>query len=81
MSNCKANETDRKRAESIRRQYISRDDNKMEQLEKLDRKVRLPGEIVSGIVGILGALIMGAGMSLIMVWADMRLGLISVFPA
>lgn len=57
MSNCKANETDRKRAESIRLQYISRDDNKMEQLEKLDRKVRLPGEIVSGIVGILGALI------------------------
>ena len=33
MNNFNANEQDQKKAESIRRQYISREDNKMEQLQ------------------------------------------------
>ena len=36
MSTYIANEQDQKRAENIRRQYTSREDNLMEQLEKLD---------------------------------------------
>ena len=80
MSYYRATEQDQKQAENIRRQYISRDDNKMEQLKNLDSRVKLPGKIVSSIMGAVGVLVMGAGMSLIMVWADMQLGLILSFP-
>lgn len=80
MSNYKANEQDQKRAENIRRQYVSREDSKIEQLQKLDNKVKLPGKIVSNIIGVIGALAMGAGMSLIMVWTNMQLGLILSIP-
>ena len=80
MSYYRATEQDQKQAENIRRQYISRDDNKMEQLKNLDNKVKLPGKIVSVIMGVIGVLVMGAGMSLIMVWADMLLGLILSIP-
>ena len=75
MSNYKANEQDQRRAENIRRQYVSREDNLIEQLEKLDNKVKLPGRIIASIFGVIGALIMGAGMSLVMVWGNMSLGL------
>lgn len=47
----------------------------MEQLEKLDNKVKLPGKIVAGILGTIGALVMGAGMSLVMVWENLSLGI------
>lgn len=36
----------------------------------MDKCVTRPGTIVSLIVGIIGALIIGAGMSLVMVWTD-----------
>lgn len=75
MSEYKANAQDQRKAENIRRQYISRNENKMEQLQKLDDKVKLPGKILASILGIIGSLVMGAGMSLIMVWSDMILGL------
>lgn len=75
MSNYQATAQDQKRAENIRRQYISRDENKMEQLQKLDEKVKLPGKIVACILGIIGSLVMGAGMSLVMVWANMTMGI------
>ena len=42
----------------------------MEQLRKLDASVTKPGTIVSLIVGIISALIMGAGMSCTMVWGE-----------
>lgn len=71
----KASEQDQKQAEQIRRQYINREDNKIEQLQSLDHKVKLPGRIIASIFGTVGALIMGAGMSLIMVWENMSLGL------
>jgi hypothetical protein len=75
MSNFNANAQDQKKAENIRRQYISREDNKIEQLQKLDNKVKVPGKIVAGILGVIGALVMGAGMSLVMVWNNMTMGL------
>lgn len=42
--------------------------DKIEQLRRLDRSATKPGIIVSLIVGIIGALIMGTGMSMSMVW-------------
>ena len=80
MYTYQATERDQKRAESIRRQYVSREENKMEQLQKLDSKVKLPGKIVGGILGVIGALIMGTGMSLVMVWGNMTMGLAFSIP-
>ena len=80
MSTYLANEQDQKRAENIRRQYISREDNKIEQLQKLDNKVKAPGKIAASILGVIGALVLGAGMSLIMVWENMYMGLIVSIP-
>ena len=45
-------------------------EDKMEQLRRLDRSVTKPGTIMSLIVGVIGALIMGTGMSMCMVWGD-----------
>lgn len=80
MENYTPNEKDRKRAEQIRRQYITREENKAEQLEEIDKKVKTPGRVVGTIIGIIGALVMGAGMSMIMVGGEMVNGLILSIP-
>lgn len=54
----------------IRKKYLPKEDDKMEQLRKLDRRATLPGSIVSITVGLIGALIMGFGMSCSLVWTD-----------
>lgn len=80
MNTYQVTERDQKRADSIRRQYVPHEENKMEQLQKLDSKVKLPGKIIGGILGVMGALVMGAGMSLVMVWGDMTMGLALSIP-
>lgn len=80
MSSYTPNEQHQKKAENIRRQYISREENKMEQLQALDDKVKAPGKAAGTALGIIGSLIMGAGMSLIMVWSNMTSGLILSIP-
>ena len=80
MNNYQASERDQKKAEGIRRQYVSREENKMEQLRKLDGRVKLPGKIAGSILGVIGALVMGAGMSLVMVWGNMAMGLALSIP-
>lgn len=52
----------------IREKYLSKEADKMEQLRRLDRSVTQKGTIVALVVGILGALVMGIGMSCAMVW-------------
>lgn len=56
----------------IREKYAppTQEEDKMERLRRLDRSVTTPGTIVSLVVGIISALIMGAGMSCVMVWGD-----------
>lgn len=80
MNTYQTNEREQRKAEGIFRQYVSREENKMEQLQKLDNKVKLPGKIVGSILGVIGALVMGAGMSLIMVWENMTFGLFLSIP-
>ena len=75
MSNYQATERDQRRTEGIRRQYLAREENKMEQLQKLDSKVRSPGKIIASIIGVVGALVMGYGMSLVMVSGVMTTGI------
>ncbi|MDE7399222.1 MAG: hypothetical protein K2N06_06805 [Oscillospiraceae bacterium] len=45
-------------------------EDKMEQLRRLDKSVTEPGTVISLIVGIIGSLIMGTGMSMCMVGND-----------
>lgn len=56
----------------IREKYSAPEEqeDKMEQLRRLDRSVTKPGMVVSLIVGIIGSLIMGTGMSMSMVWGN-----------
>lgn len=54
--------------ENIRKKYLPNEEDKMEQLRRLDRSVYQKGTMVSLIVGIIGALILGTGMSCCMVW-------------
>ena len=53
---------------NIRKKYVEPQEDKMELLRRLDRSVTQKGTVVSLIVGILGALVMGLGMSCAMVW-------------
>lgn len=68
------------KAEAIRRQYMERSVTKMDELTTLDAKVKTPGLVISIIIGVLGALIMGAGMSSVMVWDNMTFGLALGIP-
>lgn len=51
----------------IRKKYVA-EENKMEQLRRLDAGVTEKATVISIIVGIVGALIMGVGMCCAMVW-------------
>lgn len=53
---------------NIRKKYMTPEEDKMEQLRRLDRSVTRKGTVVSLVVGIVGALIMGVGMCCSMVW-------------
>lgn len=56
--------------EKIKSKYVEKEEDKMEQLRKLDQSVERPGTIASIIIGVIGTLIMGGGMSLVMVWTE-----------
>lgn len=61
-----------KEIESIREKYISPtpQEDKMEQLRRLDRSATRAGTTVSLAVGVVGALLLGIGMCCTMLWAD-----------
>lgn len=61
----------------IRKKYLPKEEDKMEQLRRLDAGVYRKGSVASLIVGILGALIMGAGMSLVMTDLGAKLGMMN----
>ena len=54
----------------IREKYLPKEMDKMEQLRKLDRSVTKKGTIISLILGIVGTLIFGTGMSCCLLWED-----------
>lgn len=59
----------------IRTQYTEKQHSGLEELTALDRKVRRPANIFAYTFGAVGALIMGAGMSLVMTDIGRTLGL------
>lgn len=62
----------------IRKKYLPKEADKMEQLRRLDASVYRKGSVASLVVGIIGALIMGVGMSLVMTDLGVKLGLANV---
>ena len=62
----------------IRQKYVAGEVDKMEQVRKLDRSVTKKAETVSIILGVIGALILGSGMSLIMTDIKEMLGLTDI---
>jgi len=54
----------------IRSKYVPKEENKMEQLQRLDASATQKATMYAIIVGVIGALIMGAGMSCCLVWTD-----------
>lgn len=57
----------------IRAKYAPKENNedKMEQLRRLDASTTRPAAVISIIVGIIGTLMLGIGMCCTMVWTDM----------
>ena len=53
--------------EAIRRKYEKPAEDKFEQLKALDRKAERRGQIFSIAIGIIGTLVLGTGMSMVMV--------------
>ena len=56
-----------KEVEAIRRKYEEPSEDKFEQLKALDRQAGRRGQILSLAIGIIGTLILGTGMSMVMV--------------
>ena len=57
---------EKKEVNSIRKKYLPHEETKLERLRRLDESVTRKGTVVALIIGIVGALIAGFGMSLIM---------------
>lgn len=56
--------------EAIKKKYMPKQEDKLEQLRKLDKSAETPGTVVGLILGIIGTLVMGTGMSCVMVWTE-----------
>lgn len=56
--------------ERIRNKYLPKEESKMEQLIRLDKKAEQPGQIVSLVIGILSTLVLGVGMCCTIVWNE-----------
>ena len=52
--------------QSIREKYVPKEESKMDKLRALDARVTQKATMVSILVGVLGAMVLGCGMSLIM---------------
>lgn len=61
--------------QKIRTQYTEREPSRLDELKALDKKVRKPADLFACVFGALSAIIMGAGMSLVMTDLGAQLGL------
>lgn len=72
---------DQAEIKKIRERYTQREEpelNKMEQLRRLDAGVTKRGSVASLIMGILGTIIMGTGMSIVMTEIGYPLGIYAI---
>ena len=61
--------------QKIRTQYTQKQDTRLEELKALDAKVKRPANVFGYVYGSVGAVVMGAGMSLVMTEIGGMLGL------
>ena len=54
--------------QTIRKKYLPKEEDKMEQLRRLDQSAVKKGTIVSVVIGVLSSLLLGVGMCGTMVW-------------
>lgn len=66
--------------QKIRTQYTEKEHDQLDELRELDRKVKRPPTVFSYVLGSVGAIVMGAGMSLVMTDLGATLGIASVMP-
>lgn len=63
-----------KEVEAIRKKYLPKEENKMEQLRKLHHSASQKAQAASIAIGVIGALLLGTGMSLCMTELGVALG-------
>ena len=61
--------------QKIRTQYTEKEHTQLDALKKLDRKVKKPANVFGYVFGTVSAIIMGAGMSLVMTDIGAQLGM------
>ncbi|MBP3620259.1 MAG: hypothetical protein J6J16_00705 [Lachnospiraceae bacterium] len=72
--------------EAIRKKYMPQEEDKMELLRRLDRKVESSGTVVGLLFGVVALLIFGAGMSMCLVGSSamfipgILVGLVGIVP-
>lgn len=72
-------QAEKKQVENIKRQYGGMDtqkDSDLAELLQLDKKVKTIPKTIATIVGVVGTLVLGSGMSIAMVWENMIVGTI-----
>ncbi len=55
-----------KEIKEIRNKYLKDEESKVEELKRMDSKVKRPANVFAYVFGSIGAIIMGSGMSLVM---------------
>ena len=71
-------EEERKEIDSIRRQYLPQDqtESKMQRLRRLDALVKNTATIWSLVLGVLGSLIFGLGLTMVLEWSIVIWGIV-----
>lgn len=64
--------------EKIRTQYTEKGHTQLDELKKLDAKVKRPANVFAYIFGSIGAVVMGSGMSLVMTDIGEKIGIKNV---
>ena len=64
-------------AQKIRTQYMEKQTTELDELRALDTKVKRPANVFGYVFGSIGAIVMGAGMSLVMTDVGALIGLSS----
>lgn len=67
---------DQAEVKKIREKYLPKEADKMEQLRRLDAAVNEKATVLSLVVGILSALILGVGMCCCLVWEQFIVGVL-----
>ncbi|MBR2460630.1 MAG: dihydropteridine reductase [Clostridia bacterium] len=62
-------------AQKIRAQYMEKESSELDVLRRLDARVKRPADVLAYVLGSISAIIMGAGMSLVMTDIGATLGI------